>query len=89
MEKAMPNMTPTQKLNRELADKLAEEAKQNPQSPYAGKFIGIANGQVVIVTDDLNELGARLRQADTDPANCFWFEGGFDYTQVQEIWEIC
>ncbi len=83
----MPNLTPMQQLNRELADKLAQEVTQDPQSPYVGKFIGIANGQVVVITDDLNELGARLRQADPDPANCFWFEGGFDYSQVQEIWE--
>lgn len=33
-----------QEQNRELAQKLADEGRDNPQSPYAGKFVGIANG---------------------------------------------
>jgi hypothetical protein len=83
----MPNLTPMQQRNRELADKLLEESKQNP-SGFAGKFVGIANGQVVVVTDDLNELGSRLRNADPNPANSFWFEIGRDYTETHMIWEV-
>ena len=83
----MSATTPIQQLNRDLADKLVEEAKQNP-SAFTGKFVGIANGKVVVVTDDLNELGRRLRQADPDPANGFWFEVGRNYNEVQEIWEV-
>jgi hypothetical protein len=41
-----------QQLNRDLADKIVEETQQNPQSAYAGKFVGIANCKVIIVTDD-------------------------------------
>ena len=51
-----------QQLNCELANKLIEKAKQNP-SALAGKFVGIANGQVIVVTDDLDELGRQLEQA--------------------------
>ena len=83
----MSATTTIQQLNRDLADKLAEEAKQNP-SAFMGKFVGIANGKVVFITNDLNELGRSLRQADPDPANTFWFEVGRDYKEVQEIWEV-
>ncbi len=31
-------------INRELARKINEEARANPQSPYANKWVGIANG---------------------------------------------
>ncbi len=76
-----------QQLNRDLADKLVEDAKQDP-SAFAGRFVGIVNGKVVVVTDDLNELGQRLRQADPDPASGFWFEVGRDYNEVHEIWHV-
>jgi hypothetical protein len=76
-------------INRELADKLQEEALRDPQSPYRGKYVGIVNGQVVVVTTDMNELGRALRQGTRDPANAFWFEGGRDYSEVHEIWEVC
>ena len=55
-------------LNRELAHQINAEARSNPQSQYANKFVGIANGQVVVVTDDLDDLARRLRQAEPIPA---------------------
>ena len=76
----------TQKINRDLARKINEEALRNPQSPYANKFIGIANGQVVVVADDPDELARRLRQAESDPAKTFWVEASRDYDQVEYIW---
>jgi hypothetical protein len=72
--------------NRELAKKLVEEGRNNPQSIYAGKFVGIANGQVVAVADNWNELARRLRQAEPDPTKSFAVEVGRDYEVVQEIW---
>jgi len=75
-----------QQRNRELGDKVLEEAQQNPQA-YPGKFVGIANDRIVVATDDLDELGRRLRQADPDPAKRFWLEVGRDYREVHEIWE--
>ena len=82
----MSAISNTQKLNRELARKINEETLRNPQSPYANKFIGIANGQVVVVADDPDELARRLRQAEPDPANTFWVEASRDYDQVEYIW---
>lgn len=79
----------TRDQNRELARHINEEAKKNPQSPYANKFVGIANGQVVVVTDDLNDLARRLEQIEPDPTKTFWVEASHDYSVVEEIWETC
>jgi hypothetical protein len=77
-----------QELNRELADELAEEGKNNPQSIYAGKFVGIARGQVVVVASDLNEMVTRLHQLEPDPAKTFGVEVGRDYDVIEEIWAL-
>jgi hypothetical protein len=83
----MPSLDAIQQLNRELAEKLNEEALKDPQSPYAGKKIGIANGQVVVVAEEWREVTRQLRQIEADPAKCFCVEAGVDYSVVQEIWE--
>ncbi|MGH7140944.1 MAG: hypothetical protein ACREHD_34875 [Pirellulales bacterium] len=77
-----------QDLNRELADKLAEEGRRDPNSAYAGKFVGIANGQVVVVADDLDEMVSRLQQIEPDPMKTFGVEVGRDYDVVEEIWVV-
>jgi hypothetical protein len=51
-----------------------EEERRNPHSPYAGKFGGIANGQVVVVSDDLDELAQRLDEVEPDPTKTFWIK---------------
>ena len=40
----MPNSESVRERNQELADRINQEAKQNPNSPYAGKFVGIVDG---------------------------------------------
>ncbi|HVA47878.1 MAG TPA: hypothetical protein VNH11_16030 [Pirellulales bacterium] len=77
-----------QELNRELADKLAEEGRIDPNSVYAGKFVGIANGQIAVVANDLNEMVSRLHQVEPDPSNTFGVEVGRDYDVVDEIWAL-
>ncbi|HET6882613.1 MAG TPA: hypothetical protein VFI31_20770 [Pirellulales bacterium] len=77
-----------QELNRELADKLAEDGRNNPHHVYAGKFVGIANGQVVVVADNLNEMVSRLRQVEPNPTRTFGVEVGRDYSVVEEIWKV-
>lgn len=74
-----------QQLNRELADRLIAEAKENPHSPYMGKFVGIVNGQIVIAADDLDEVMARLDQLEPDSSKTFCLEIGPDYDKVYEI----
>jgi hypothetical protein len=77
-----------QELNRELAGKINEEALLNPQSPFANKFVGIANGQVVVVADDPDELSRRLRQIEPDPTKCCGVEASRDPSEVVEIWRL-
>lgn len=77
-----------QELNRDLAHRINAEAMSNPQSPYAGKFVGIANGQVVVVGDDLDDVLRRLRQIEPDHRNCFFVEASRDYNEVHEIWGL-
>ena len=75
-------------INRQLAQRLLDEARANPPSPYGGKFVGIANGQVAVVADSWDELARRLRAVEPDPARTFGVEVGRDYSEVQEIWGL-
>jgi hypothetical protein len=84
----MSNPTTIQERNRQLARRINEEALANPNSPYNGKFIGIANGQLVVVADDLDEVVDRLRQVEPDPQKLFCIEAGIDYDEVVEIWSL-
>ena len=75
-----------QELNRELASKINAEARSNPQSQYANKFVGIANGQVVVVADTLDAVSRALRESEPDSTRCFIVEASRDYGVVEEIW---
>jgi hypothetical protein len=81
----MLSLSEVQRLNEELADKINKEARSNPNSPYAGKFVGIANGQVVVVTDDLDGLADRVLAVEPDARRTFWVEASRDYDEVIEI----
>ena len=83
----MSNGRSIREINSELAKKINEEARRNPQSPYAGKFVGIANGQVVAVSDDLDNVVRRLLQVEPDNLKCFVVEASRDYDEVEYIWE--
>lgn len=72
--------------NQELAERINREAKQNPNSPYAGKFVGITDGRVVVVAETLRETVERLRQVESDPARCCCIEASYDYDQIHDIW---
>jgi hypothetical protein len=74
--------------NEHLARQINQEARRNPQSPYAGKLVGIANGQVVVVADSWREVLERLRQVEPDPAKCYCVEASADYDRVEEIWRM-
>jgi hypothetical protein len=77
-----------QAANQQTADRLIEEARRNPGSPLMGKFVGIANGQVVVVADDWDELARQLSEIVRDPSITLSLEVGVDYDQVQEIWGL-
>ncbi len=75
-------------INRELARKINEEARANPQSPYANKWVGIANGKVMVVSEDSDDVYRRLLQLEPDPRNCFIVEASRDYSIVEYIWGL-
>jgi hypothetical protein len=85
----MATTSTIQNLNRELARQINDEARANPQSPHANKFVGIANGQVVVVEDDFDKMARRLRQAEPDPRKCYFVEASRDYSRVEMIWKLC
>jgi len=72
-------------INSALARKINREARADPKSPYAGKFVGIANGKVVVVTDNLDDLARRLREIEPDPMRTFGVEASADYDTVYEV----
>lgn len=84
----MPPVAEITELNQNLADRINQEARSNPESPYAGKFVGIVNGQVVAVADSLREAVRLVRQAESDPDRACVIEASRDYSVVEEIWEI-
>ena len=75
-------------INQNLARQINQDARGNPQSPHAGKFVGIANGQVVALADNLDEMTRLLRQVEPDVRKCFWVEASRDYEEVHEVWEL-
>lgn len=84
----MSSTSTVQDLNRDLARKINEEARSNPQSPYAGKFVGIANGQLVVVAADLDTMIRQLRQIEPDPSRTYGLEASEDPDEVHEIWSV-
>lgn len=82
----MVQSNPIVAANERLARQINREARQDPRSAYAGKFVGIANGQIVVVADSWREVVERLRQVEPDPAKCYAIEASADYDRVEEIW---
>ena len=85
----MSDLESVKQRNRELANQINEEALANPNSSYAGKFVGIANGQVVVCGEDLTEVSRSLGKVEPEPLRTFIIEAGRDYTKVVYIWSDC
>jgi hypothetical protein len=73
-----------EELNRELGEQVLEDAKRFPQK-FAGRYVGIANEKVVVITDDLNEYVRRLKEVEPDPAKTYGVDLCYDYEKVYEI----
>ena len=78
----------TRDRNRDLAEQINAEALANPDSPYAGKFVGVVGGRVVVVAQTLDELGQRLDAMSADSKDTFWVEASRDYSLPEYIWSI-
>ncbi len=66
---------------RALTRQIRQEVRGNPDSPYAGKFVGIARGQVVVVADTLDEVFKELVRLEPDQRHRFCFEVDADYSK--------
>jgi hypothetical protein len=77
-----------QTINERLARQINGEARADPNSPYAHKFVGIANGQVVVVADTWREVDLVLEQVEPDPARCYGVDASADYERVEVIWGV-
>ena len=80
--------SPIVELNRELAERIDNEIRDNPEHPYKGKIVGIANGKVVKVGDTLDEVCRALRIMEPDNLKTYVLETGLDYSQVEHVWEM-
>ncbi|MCE9530058.1 MAG: hypothetical protein K8T89_02805 [Planctomycetes bacterium] len=84
----MPTSTEILKLNERLAEQVEAEARANPQSPYVGKFVGIANGRVVAIADDEDEVDRMLDEIEPDPRRVFIVDTNRDPNQIEYFWEM-
>ncbi|HEX3151970.1 MAG TPA: hypothetical protein VHR66_28110 [Gemmataceae bacterium] len=72
-------------MNRRLAQKVKREGKENPKSPYANRYVGIANGKVIVIAKTLGEMMKALRNSEPDSAKCIGVDLVGDYDQVYEV----
>ena len=79
--------TPILDLNRELAESIDKEVRDNPAHPYKGKVVGIANGKVVAVADNVRDVCELLEKIEPNNLNTYVLETGLDYSQTEYIWE--
>jgi hypothetical protein len=81
----MDDIAAIREANMALAKRINEEARADPSSPYAGKFVGIANGKVVVVDADDQLVSRRLWEIEPDSRRVWFVEASRDYTVVEYI----
>ncbi len=61
--------------NKELAQLIYDELLRDPHHPYLGKWIGIVNGQVVVLGDSWDEVRHRLDEIEPDLYRTYIMKG--------------
>ena len=86
----MSDLNTVQERNEELARRIHEEAQRNPNSPYAYKYVGIANGRDVVASDDLDELDRLLHEIEPDPEKCYGarIDPDKEFNEDNTIWGL-
>jgi hypothetical protein len=72
-------------LNERLARKIRREGQANPKSPYTSRFVGLANGKVVVIADTLTEMHRQLLKIEPDPLKRYGVDVAADYSRVEEV----
>jgi len=78
--------TPSQETDLDIAYQISREAHTEAGSPYAGKYVGVLDGKVVVVADSAEEGLRRLRAIAPDPRRGVLIDPNIDYDEVHEIW---
>lgn len=68
-----------QRLNAEFGKRLNRETRANPNSPYAGKYLVIADCEVVTVGDTLDEIHDKIEVLGLNPRETFYIQASADY----------
>jgi hypothetical protein len=72
----------------ELARSISREARTNPGSRYAGKYVGILNGKVIVIADSPEEGLRELRKIEPDPDKGLLVDTSLDHEAVHDIWGV-
>jgi hypothetical protein len=70
----------------ELARRVSREARADPTSPYARKYVGILDGNVVVIADSPGEALRELRKLAPDRGKGLLVDTSVDYDALHEIW---
>lgn len=74
--------------NTRLARAINQEARRNPDSPYAGKYVGIVHGQIAAASEDVEEVLAVLDRIAANRQEGLVIEASADYEGPHEIWSL-
>ncbi len=74
--------------NHEFARRINRETRSDPASPYAGKYLGIADEQVVVIADSLADVNAQLDAQGFGAHNSLWVEASADYDTPIAFWSV-
>jgi hypothetical protein len=77
--------TAIRRLNEEVARRINLQTRADPSSPYANKHVGLVNGEVVVASEDLNEVARRLDELDPENRGSFVFEASRDPDEVVRV----
>jgi hypothetical protein len=70
----------------ELARRVSREARNDPSSPYTGKFVGILDGRVVVIADSPEEGLRELRKGAPNRDQGLLVDTRIDYDAMHEVW---
>ncbi len=68
-----------QRLNAEFGMRLNRETRANPDSPYVGKYVVIADCEVVTVGDTLDDMHEKILALGMNPRATFYIQASADY----------
>jgi hypothetical protein len=77
---------PAHEQDLELARSISREARTDPASPYAHKYVGILDGKVVVIADSAAEGLRLLRRMAPDRDRGLLIDASVDYDAVHQVW---